>query len=274
MKLSTKDADQFFNLMWSLQNYVNLKLGILPDISTLEKYQMLPSSEKISVRDALYDNIELFDSYLLDNPQEISDKELEIVKSWKQFIRGEFFIERLLKKYAVFIGGEDVYGVLAINNPFEEVLPYAQLPYFTKAVLLPYKGKIIYDGLLEGYSISFGRGIRLDLKETYMAAKQNGRIIESLDPKKQAELTGRKTKPRKNWRPTVDDILGQAKKLRASSGSPAIHSPAFSITKASIEFTKLALDSPEDIDDLWKALKKVERAVRKAETVLYRAEYY
>lgn len=86
MKLSTKDADQFFNLMWSLQNYVNLKLGILPDISTLEKYQMLPSSEKISVRDALYDNIELFDSYLLDNPQEISDKELEIVKSWKQFI--------------------------------------------------------------------------------------------------------------------------------------------------------------------------------------------
>jgi hypothetical protein len=249
-----------------------MKLRILHDISTIDEFQKLPSSEKLSVRDALYDNAELIDSYLQENPQELSDGELEIARSWKRFIRGEFFIERLLNKYAIFIGHEKVYGVLALCDTFEEILPYVRLPYFTKAVLLPFKGKIIYDGLLQGYSVSFGREIRAELKETYMVAKQNGRIIESLDSRKQAERTARTKKRENDLRPIIDEILQQSKKLRASSGSPAIHSPSFSLAKASIEFTKLAVDDPK-YDELWRALKKIERAVRKVETTLHRTEH-
>ena len=274
MKLSTQDADLFYKLMWSLQTYVNLKLELLPGIVTVEEYQMLPTSEKFTVREALYDNIGLVDTYLEENPQDLSKEELEIVESWKKFQQGDFLIERLLKKYAVFIGGEKVYGVLALHETFDDVLPYVQLPYYAKAVLLPFKGKIIYDGLLNSYAISFGGGIKSNLKETYMAAKQNGKIIESFDPQKQAELTARGKKPVKDFGPTLEEISQQAKKLRSSSGAPAIHSPAFGLVKASLELAKLAVDNPDDIDGLWNALKKVERAIRKAETVLYRAEYY
>jgi hypothetical protein len=273
MKLSTQDADLFFKLMWSLQAHVNLKLGSLPDIVTVDDYQKLPSPEKLPVRDALYDNIEFIDSYLEENPQDLSEGELEIVRSWKKFQRGNFFIERLLKKYAVFIGGEKVYGVLALYETFEDVLTYNRLPYYAKAVLLPFKGHIIYDGILQGYAVSFGSGIKFDLKETYMTAKQNGWIIESFDPKRQAEKTARVKKPMKDWGATINEISGQAKKLRSSSGAPAIHSPAFSLAKASIAFAKLAVDNPDDIDELWRALKKVERAIGKTETVLYRVDY-
>ena len=274
MKLTTQDADLFFKLMWSLQSYVNLKLIIHPKIIMVEEYQKLPSSEKLSVRNALYDNIELIDEYLKDNPQNFSEEELEIVKSWKKFQRGDFFIERLLKKYAIFIGGKKVYGVLALYDTLENVLPYVRWPYYTKAVLLPFKGKIIYDGLLQGYRISFGGGMKSDLKETYMAAKQNGRIIESFFPQTQAEIEVRKKKPIKDWGPTLGKISQQVKKLRSSSGAPAIHSPAFSLAKASIEFAKLAVENPDDITELLRVLKKVERATSKAEKVLYRSEYY
>ena len=116
--------------------------------------------------------------------------------------------------------------------------------------------------------------MRSDLKETYMTAKQNGMIIESFDPRVQAEKAARKKKPLKDFRPTVDEIWQQAKTLRSVGGAPPIYSPAFSLTKASIEFTKLAVSSPDDLDALWKALKKVERAIRKAETTLYRADHY
>lgn len=249
-------------------------MAIIPDIAAVDEYQRLPSSEKLDVRDALYDNIDLIDSYLEENPQDLPEEELEIVKSWKKFQRGDFFIERLLKKYAIFIGGEKVYAVLALYESLEDVLPYVQLPYYTKAVLLPFRGKIIYDGMLQGYAVSFGGGIRSNLKETYMTAKQNGRIIESFDPQKQSEKSTRKKKPSKDWAPTLDEISQQTKKLRSSSGSPAIHSPAFSMAKASIEFAKLAVENPDDIDELWRALKKIERAMSKAETVLYRSEYY
>lgn len=274
MKLSRQDADLFFKLMLSLQNYVNLKMGIAPDIDTVEEYKKLPSSQKVEVRDALYDNIGLVSSYLKENPQSLSAEELEIIEGWKKFQRGNYYIERTLKKYAIFIGDEGVYGVFALYDRLEDVLPYVRWPHYTKAVLLPFKGKIIYDGLLQGYRVSFGGGIKSNLKETYMAAKQNGRIIESFDPKIQAEIAVSREVPVKDFGPTMDEISRQVKKLRSSRGAPAIYSPAFSLAKASIEFAKLAVEDSDNIDELWRIMKKVDRAIRKAETVLNRAEYY
>ena len=63
MKLSKQDADLFFKLMWSLQNFVNQRLGIISEATTIDKYQKLPSSEKLIVREALYEKIELIDTY-------------------------------------------------------------------------------------------------------------------------------------------------------------------------------------------------------------------
>jgi hypothetical protein len=273
MKLSKQDADLFFKLMWSLQNYVNQRLEILSEVVTVNGYQKLSSSEKLKVREKLYENIELIDAYLEENPQNFSEAELKIIESWKKFQQGDFFIERLLKKYAIFIGGDKVYAVLALYEPFEDVLPFANLPYYAKAVLLPFKGKIIYDGLLQGYAISFGSGVRYELKETYMAAKQNSQIIESFDSQEQRTKVVVSKKPDQDFGTIMDEISQLTKKLRSSGAAPAIHSPAFSVAKLSIDFAKLAVENPDDIDSLWKALKKVENAIKKAETVLYRSEY-
>jgi hypothetical protein len=274
MKLSDQDAELFFNLMWSLQFYVNSKLDILPEFTTLEEFQLLPSELKIDVRDALYDNIEIIDSYIQENPQNFTNDELDIVNSWKKFVRGEFFIERLLKKYAIFIGNDEVYGVLALHELFEDVIPHLRPPYFVKAVLLPFQGKIIYDGVLITYNIHFGSGMRFDFKETYMRAKQNGRIIVGLDPIKHTGRPAGRKKPSKDWGPKIDEISNEVKVLRSSSGAPPIHSPAFSLAKASVELAKTAVHTPEDFESLWKALEKVERALSKTETILFRSEDY
>ena len=266
MKLSKEDTDLFFKLMWSLQNYVNQKLGILAEIKTLNEYQELSIAEKAGVRDALYANIKLIDAYLKENPESFLQPELEIIKGWKNFKRGSFFIERTLKKFAIFIEEEKVYAVLALYESFDEMFLY--MPQYVEAVLLPFKGKIIYDGLFRGYSMSFGGGVKFNLKEAYMKAKQNDEIIESLDPQKQ--IAKKKKKPTKEWKPVLEELSQQTKQLRSSSGAPAIHSPAFSLAKASVEFAKIAVERPDNADALWKAFGKIERALRKTETVLYR----
>ena len=47
------------------------------------------------------------------------------------------------------------YGVVALFDPFEAVIgPY--LPRMIKTTLLPFKGRIVYDGLITGYNITFG----------------------------------------------------------------------------------------------------------------------
>jgi len=271
MKLTALEVARYFNLMWSLQAYVNQNLAIIPDVATVKDYKKLPSGEKMKVRNKLYENIDLIDRFLEESHHQLSTEDSDIIRSWKQFQRGDFFIARLLKRHAIFIQEQRVYGVLALRDSFADVFSFLSLPYYAKAVLLPFKGRIIYDGLIEGYSISFGGGIKSRLNETYMVAKQNGLIIESLDAGMPLEKAIKRMRPTKDYAPMIEKMFQQAKQLRSSTSAPALHSPAFSMAKASIEFAKTAAENPDDTDALWQALGKVARAIRKAETVLRRA---
>jgi hypothetical protein len=69
--------------------------------------------------------------------------------------------------------------VLALSQPFKDLIgPY--LPVLTQTVLLPFKGVIVYDGLMSSYNISFGPGIRRSLNESFKDAKARHGIITSL----------------------------------------------------------------------------------------------
>ena len=68
----------------------------------------------------------------------------------------------------------------------------------------------------------------------------------------------------------MNDLVEQAKSLRGGKGQPAFNGPIFSLIKASLELGQLAVDEPENAEQLMKALSKTERAYRKAEDALYR----
>jgi hypothetical protein len=71
------------------------------------------------------------------------------------------------------------YGGLALSQLFEEPIgPY--LPVLTRTVLLPFKGVIVYDGLMNSYNNSCGPGIRRFLNERFKEAKARHGIVTSL----------------------------------------------------------------------------------------------
>lgn len=273
MKLSEQDAKLFFDLMWALQFFVNQKLKILTHVKSLDDYAECSTEKKFGVRKALYADTKLIASFVQENPQNFSEEKLSIVSNWKNFIEGDFHIERFLKRYTVFIKGADVYGVMALYQGFDELVHRSHLPLYVQTVLLPFKGKIVYDGIFQAYKIYFGGGIKRDLRESYMTAKQNNRIIESLDPTQKGTQKKKLSKPLKNWMPELKELAGKAKNLRVSSKHPAIYSPAFNLVKASIEFAQLGVSDSADLDHLYKSLRKVERALSKSNTVLNREEY-
>jgi hypothetical protein len=265
MNLSPEDAKLFFELMWGLQHYVNQQRGVLKDIPSPAEYAKLPTQKKIKVRDALWKSPDLIDAYIKENPESLSSEYLEIVRSWKGFVKGEFFILRHLKKYTIFIGNKDqVYGVLGLNDSLEEIVPSYALPSMVEAVLLPFKGRIAYDGLLQGYRISFGGGIRSDLNHTYIAAKQKERIITTLETG-----TG-KAQPAahkiiKSWLPQLEEIASAASKLK---GETALQNAAFTLLRASLEMAKCAETNPDDLDALFAGERKVRKAATRLSTVL------
>jgi hypothetical protein len=271
MQLSREDAALFFKLMPALQTFANQHLKIIKDVNSVAQYQHISNDKRVKLRNTFYKTPDLFDAFVQENPFGFPADELAIVSSWKNFVAGNFFIDRVLKKYAIFIGNNKVYGVLALAEPLQVVLGGMPFPAYVKTVLLPFKGKIIYDGLLEGYNIFFGRGISSSMSNTYRAAKQQGKIIEGLDPGWQPPES--KTRNRKDWRPLLDEIMKNASKLRASADDPAVLSPAFGLVRASLEFASLAIESRNDVKVLDKVLRKMERAFHKAEDALYYSDY-
>ena len=271
MQISQADAALFFKLMPALQTFANQRFKIIKDLNSVEQYQNISNEKRAKLRNAVYKKPELIDEFVRENPFGLPPDEIAIISGWKNFVAGNFFIDRLLKKYAIFIGNDKVYGVLALAEPLQVVLGGMPFPAYVKTVLLPFKDKIIYDGLLEGYNVIFGRGISGSMANTYRAAKQQGKIIESLDPDWQP--SEKKTTIRKDCRPLLNEVMERASKLRASADDPAVLSPAFSLVRASLEFANLAIERHNDIKEIDKVLRKVERAFRKAEDALYYSEY-
>jgi hypothetical protein len=276
MKLSADDVALYYKLMWSLQFYVNQRLNILPNVDSVEAYaEYYESEEKLPLRNALYENPELIDAFIGENPAQLTEDELSIVRSWKNFVVGDFYIDRFLKKGAIFITASEpsrVYVVLGLTDSLQDFFqPYHRPPILVKTVLLPFKGRIIYDGMFQFYSVFFGGGIKGNLKEIYMAAKQNQRIIETLDPTLYAQQQEKKRqKPSRDWRPEVDELVKAANKLKG--GNVPIQSEAFSLLKASATLAQTVVHHPDDLDALWKLHKRASNALRKLETALYRAE--
>jgi len=180
VKLSKADADMFYRLMWSLQHFVNTKLRIVPEANSVSEYAKYKMEDKLKVRKALLADKKLIEEFVRANPEGFSSDDLTIISGWRNFVSGRFYIERFLKKYAVFIQCEEVYGVLGIYESFSEMAHPSYLPLCVNAVLLPFKGRIIYDGILEPYNVMFGRNIMGELKEIYMTAKNEKRIIETI----------------------------------------------------------------------------------------------
>ena len=274
MNISKKESEHFFQLMWALQYFVNCKLKIHPKIKKLKDYTDSDIEKKANVREALYENIEIIDSFIKENPENLSKEDLLIVSSWKKFVDGQFYIERFLTKYTVFIQDEKVYGVLGLQQALNDLIPKSNLPLYVRTVLLPFEGKIIYDGLLGHHNIFFGGGVKRELKETYMRAKQNNRIIDCLEMSCENNRTKSQPQHLKNWKPEIDQLAIKVKKLRGSVEQPTIYSPAFSLVKASVEFAQLAVSNENDPETLQKALDKVRRAFNKSQTVLNREENY
>jgi hypothetical protein len=266
MQLSQEDAALFFKLMPALQTFANQRLNIIKGLKDVEGYKTISNGERVELRNAVYENSKVIDDFVGENPFSFSKDELDIVSGWKNFIADTFFIARLTKKYAIFIHDEDVYAVLALAQPLQDILWGSPLPVYVKTVLLPFKSRIIYDGLLEGHRVYFGPGISTAVKNRYRIAMQKGEIIESLD------LGWKPAPPRlekKDWKPLLDELNEKASKLRSSSSEALMVGPAFSLAKAGLEFARVAVEFPEDLEKLDKALDKVIRASNKAEKMMY-----
>ncbi|MBM4076885.1 MAG: hypothetical protein FJ267_14750, partial [Planctomycetes bacterium] len=149
MLLEPHELELLFKLHRTLMFFVNQRLNVVTDkVDSAEEFADLSPQVRLKVRDALNEHLDLIQSFVDENPAQLSNEELDIFRSWRHQVAGKFYVFRELKNYTVFLVIEVptiAYGVLALSQPFEDLIgPY--LPVMTEAVLLPFRGKIVYDG--------------------------------------------------------------------------------------------------------------------------------
>lgn len=267
MNLSENDADLFYKLMRSLQCYVNQKTNTVPDLSTPDDIEDLSREEKIALREEVYKSPQCITDYIQENPYKLDPAALEIISGWTNFVDGSFYIERYLKNHAILVGNHNVYAVKALYDPFDLIMPKEYLPRLVRAVLLPFKGEIIFDGLMQSQNISFGGSMKYELKEDYMRAKQNERIIDTLPPSAKP-----KKKVSKDWTKQLTKLEVAAKPLKGGAGQPLLNAPTFSLIKNSIELAKQTTSEPADVDAIYEQLESIKRTISKIENTLYRMD--
>lgn len=182
-RLSFEDWQIYTKLHPNLMAFTAQKLGSKRNIKNSDDFLKLTAEEKLKIRNDLMKNIHLIDEFVDANPLNFTQAELEIIKSWKNHVKGVFYVINYTENGATFL--EDVekdpkaYQVLALGTPLWEVIPIPP-PARVETVLLPFKDKIIYDGLINADRIIFGGGMARELRATCNRAIMEHGLIKSL----------------------------------------------------------------------------------------------
>ena len=218
MFLNEEDRTIFFKLYFDLLLFVNKKHKIVSGFRKGRYPKSVDTSEAFQIREELFDNPNWINDYLNEYYAEFSEEERKILISWHDYyIKSEFFIVRNLKKYTVFMKPDDenkskLYGVIGINHPISDLFESSYLPIYVKALIIPFKDMIIYDGIISSHNIRFGSGFKNSLNDEYRASKEQFGIITSLPFDESIVITIKPDKKKTSGKPTkvsddkVDEI--------------------------------------------------------------------
>jgi len=267
MVLSPDDARLFLHLHRCVHRHANMAAQVVAE--EIGDDWSPVSRDGLKLREWLYERIDdVVDGYVDENPDALDGRALAIVRSWKEAIHGRFTIERLLKSQAIFIGDDErVYGVLGITNELEEVLPQRP-PLVVDSALLPFEGRIVYDGVLFTYAVHLGPGYARSLRGTYERAKQNRRIITSLGVDVAAPKALR---PEPELAKALHELRVRAQSLRATKENLAARA-ALKVLDASFGLAITAALQPESFEEISDELDDVRRAHNKLATILARMD--
>ncbi|MBI4317730.1 MAG: hypothetical protein HY675_04505 [Chloroflexi bacterium] len=266
-KLPAADAALFIRLHVALLVYANRQLGVVPGVDSEEAFKAISMEDKPKIRDAVYADPQLIDAFIAENPAGLHPDELALVGAWKQAIVGKFYIFRYLKRYTVFLNDKEpptAYGVLGITNEIEDVF-MREPPIFVGTVLLPWRERIIYDGLAHSYNVYFGAGIRRSLNEAYQRVKATTGIIETLGgPTVEQPVPRRAKKPG----PSVEDLLAILDRIeQQTAGLKTPETPTqrrvFSMLQAAVDLARYALHEPVDADEVVRAGRRLNSALKR-----------
>jgi hypothetical protein len=193
----TKDEHEKFYKLWlDLLIFVDKRCHVFPrsHVFVLDGYDTKPIFHPL--RNKLWERPFLFNEYLRWKKDKISEDDKTLLKDWqKRHVKGRFLIVRHTKDYSVLLrsnaesdkdkdkdkdGDMRLYAVTGLQNSIEELAPASRLPMYVSTVIMPYKDRIIYDGMLDVFPIKIERSLASAFIDTSNSLLKSDGIIARL----------------------------------------------------------------------------------------------
>ena len=182
-QLNSEECRLFYETWYGLMGFVNEQKRIIKAKIKPEYPNDVSDVIIHKVREVLWEKPELIDEYI--NKAELSQEKIDILKLWRmKHKKGMFLVLEYQPEYAVVIApneqGEDrLYGIKGMSNSLANILRQ-DLPVMIETVLIPFKGKIIYDSYIGTFPIGYAKGAKALFGEMHAKAAEHG-IITSLE---------------------------------------------------------------------------------------------
>lgn len=150
MVLNDEQVNRFFDTMDALLYYVNERFRVVKDLS-LESGTMMDDVKTSMVARELWDNVEIIDDFVANNPYGLPQKCLDVAKGWKYALPGFYTLVRYQGGRGLLMGDAGVFSVSGVTYELEEEIGPA--PAGVELVLIPFDDVIVYDGFLQAYDL-------------------------------------------------------------------------------------------------------------------------
>jgi hypothetical protein len=184
VRISPEGARKFASLYIFLMYYAGQERKMLPRDMSLDDFKEASLEMKVACRNAIYEPRPLISRFLDANRYLLTEEAQATLASWARgYVKGSFYVLRHLKQYSIFLvadGKVRAYGVLGLNDELDKIIPKETLPAYVEAVLLPFEGVIVCDGLVSPVDVPIEPSMRQEMAQEYKALKQTGELITTL----------------------------------------------------------------------------------------------
>lgn len=150
MVLNDEQCNRFFDTMDALLFYVNERFQVVEGF-TLDYETQIADMKASLVARALWENVEIIDAFVRDNPARLSQRCLETALSWKNALPGVYTVVRYQGGRALMMNDVGVFSVGGVSLELDGEI--GKVPAYVEIVLLPFDDMIVYDGFMQVYDV-------------------------------------------------------------------------------------------------------------------------
>ena len=192
-KLTIDEIKEYYQLFNKLMVFVQNDYAIKNDKRSLTSlfevqydgtyatnYDLMESGEIVKIIEHLADNKNLVSLFIENKRSKLTDEELKVYRDWSNFLDGEYKIMQTHNNSQVFawdMEAHKIYLVYGLYDPLASIIP--KFPFLTNMILFPFKGRIVFDGLLLGQDVDCGNNLlRMMIVDYNRDIQTNGISLE------------------------------------------------------------------------------------------------